>query len=162
MSAIRRDEDTDNIHSIYVDQWDWEKIISERGPQRGVSQRDRPQGLQGPEERLKNTWPSAMITSKRFFRRKSSSSPPRSWRISTRTKTPEGARGYHCPGKGRCLPHGDRRQAGKRRAPRRPCAGLRRLALKRRYHRVVSGSGPLPWSCPPWVSAWTRIPLPAS
>lgn len=28
MSAVRRDEDTDNIHSIYVDQWDWEKIIS--------------------------------------------------------------------------------------------------------------------------------------
>ena len=27
MTAIRRDEDTDNIHSIYVDQWDWEKII---------------------------------------------------------------------------------------------------------------------------------------
>lgn len=27
MSAIRRDEDVDNIHSIYVDQWDWEKII---------------------------------------------------------------------------------------------------------------------------------------
>lgn len=30
MSAIRRDEDTDNIHSIYVDQWDWEKIISKK------------------------------------------------------------------------------------------------------------------------------------
>ncbi|WP_122643384.1 aspartate--ammonia ligase [Luxibacter massiliensis] len=28
MSAIRRDEETDNIHSLYVDQWDWEKIIS--------------------------------------------------------------------------------------------------------------------------------------
>ena len=28
MSAIRRDEDTDNIHSIYVDQWDWEKVIA--------------------------------------------------------------------------------------------------------------------------------------
>ncbi len=28
MNAVRRDEDTDNIHSIYVDQWDWEKIIS--------------------------------------------------------------------------------------------------------------------------------------
>ena len=28
MSAVRRDEITDNIHSIYVDQWDWEKIIS--------------------------------------------------------------------------------------------------------------------------------------
>ena len=28
MNAIRRDEDTDNIHSIFVDQWDWEKVIS--------------------------------------------------------------------------------------------------------------------------------------
>lgn len=27
MNAIRRDEITDNIHSIYVDQWDWERII---------------------------------------------------------------------------------------------------------------------------------------
>ena len=27
MNAIRRDEETDNIHSIYVDQWDWEKVI---------------------------------------------------------------------------------------------------------------------------------------
>ncbi|MBQ8088990.1 MAG: aspartate--ammonia ligase [Clostridia bacterium] len=27
MNAIRRDESLDNIHSIYVDQWDWEKII---------------------------------------------------------------------------------------------------------------------------------------
>lgn len=28
MNAIRRDETTDNIHSIYVDQWDWERIIA--------------------------------------------------------------------------------------------------------------------------------------
>ncbi len=28
MNAIRRDEKCDNIHSIYVDQWDWEKVIS--------------------------------------------------------------------------------------------------------------------------------------
>ena len=28
MNAIRRDEEMDNIHSIYVDQWDWEKAIS--------------------------------------------------------------------------------------------------------------------------------------
>ncbi|MDO4772445.1 MAG: aspartate--ammonia ligase [Bacillota bacterium] len=27
MNAIRRDENLDNIHSVYVDQWDWEKII---------------------------------------------------------------------------------------------------------------------------------------
>lgn len=29
MNAIRRDEVMDNIHSIYVDQWDWEKVITE-------------------------------------------------------------------------------------------------------------------------------------
>ncbi|MGI6326907.1 MAG: aspartate--ammonia ligase [Saccharofermentanales bacterium] len=28
MNAIRRDEELDNIHSVYVDQWDWELIIS--------------------------------------------------------------------------------------------------------------------------------------
>ncbi|MGN0527224.1 MAG: aspartate--ammonia ligase [Acutalibacteraceae bacterium] len=28
MNAIRRDEDMDNLHSVYVDQWDWEKVIN--------------------------------------------------------------------------------------------------------------------------------------
>ena len=28
MNAIRRDEQLDNLHSVYVDQWDWEKIIT--------------------------------------------------------------------------------------------------------------------------------------
>ena len=27
MNAIRRDEELDNLHSVYVDQWDWEKVI---------------------------------------------------------------------------------------------------------------------------------------
>lgn len=27
MKAIRRDEELDNLHSCYVDQWDWEKVI---------------------------------------------------------------------------------------------------------------------------------------
>ena len=30
MNAIRRDEEVDNLHSIYVDQWDWEKVIAPR------------------------------------------------------------------------------------------------------------------------------------
>ena len=30
MNAIRRDEELDNLHSIYVDQWDWEKVIGEK------------------------------------------------------------------------------------------------------------------------------------
>lgn len=29
MNAIRRDEVCDNVHSLYVDQWDWEKVIAE-------------------------------------------------------------------------------------------------------------------------------------
>ncbi|MBO2517035.1 MAG: aspartate--ammonia ligase [Clostridiales bacterium] len=29
MNAIRRDETLDNLHSVYVDQWDWEKVITE-------------------------------------------------------------------------------------------------------------------------------------
>ena len=29
MNAIRRDEELDNLHSVYVDQWDWEKVIEE-------------------------------------------------------------------------------------------------------------------------------------
>lgn len=36
MNAIRRDEDTDNIHSIYVDQWDWERIISKNARHEGT------------------------------------------------------------------------------------------------------------------------------
>lgn len=31
MNAIRRDEELDNLHSIYVDQWDWEKVITQEG-----------------------------------------------------------------------------------------------------------------------------------
>ena len=28
MNAIRRDDDTDNLHSLFVDQWDWCRVIS--------------------------------------------------------------------------------------------------------------------------------------
>ncbi len=30
MNAIRRDEEMDNLHSVYTDQWDWEKIITRK------------------------------------------------------------------------------------------------------------------------------------
>ena len=35
MNAIRRDEELDNFHSIYVDQWDWEKIITRENRNEG-------------------------------------------------------------------------------------------------------------------------------
>ena len=34
MNAIRRDEELDNLHSVYVDQWDWEKVIRKEDPAR--------------------------------------------------------------------------------------------------------------------------------
>ena len=34
MNAIRRDEELDNLHSVYVDQWDWEKVHGPPGPER--------------------------------------------------------------------------------------------------------------------------------
>jgi len=50
MSAIRQDEETDNIHSIYVDQWDWEKINHEGRAESGDSERDRPHRIQGSSQ----------------------------------------------------------------------------------------------------------------
>lgn len=36
MNAIRRDEELDNTHSIYVDQWDWERVITKEERARGL------------------------------------------------------------------------------------------------------------------------------
>ncbi len=36
MNAIRRDEELDNLHSIYVDQWDWEKVIDRESRNEGT------------------------------------------------------------------------------------------------------------------------------
>ena len=36
MNAIRRDEELDNLHSIYVDQWDWERVITKEKPHAGI------------------------------------------------------------------------------------------------------------------------------
>ncbi len=38
MNAIRRDEELDNLHSIYVDQWDWEKVIDRESRNLGYLQ----------------------------------------------------------------------------------------------------------------------------
>ena len=42
MNAIRRDEQLDNLHSIYVDQWDWEKIIRPEERNEYTLRRSRP------------------------------------------------------------------------------------------------------------------------
>ena len=73
MSAIRRDEDTDNIHSLYVDQWDWEKVISKE--ERNMETLEYT--VRKVYVALKDTDPEDTITSNLFFRMIFSSSPLR-------------------------------------------------------------------------------------
>ena len=83
MVAIRRDEDTDNIHSIYVDQWDWEKIITHE--ERNVDTlKDVVRTVYSALKKTENTWRFSMIISKRFFRKIFSLSLLRNLRICIR------------------------------------------------------------------------------
>ena len=47
MNAIRRDEDTDNPHSLYVDQWDWEKVIEHENRTKEAPRGHREKHLRG-------------------------------------------------------------------------------------------------------------------
>ena len=65
MNAIRRDEIPDNLHSVYVDQWDWEKVIAPRGPERGLSEDHRPRHRQRhgrhPDTTLQSVFPQLSV-----------------------------------------------------------------------------------------------------
>ena len=85
MNAIRRDEELDNLHSAYVDQWDWEKIIT---------QEDR------TRDYLKQTV-NAIVRALVFSPScppcpsclaRSPSSPPRTWRIYIPSSPPRSGR----------------------------------------------------------------------
>ena len=39
MNAIRKDEELDNLHSLYVDQWDWELVINKEDRTKETLQR---------------------------------------------------------------------------------------------------------------------------
>ena len=61
MNAIRRDEELDNLHSIYVDQWDWEKIIRRKDRTLAFLQRtaqDIVDAICDTSERLNREFPS--------------------------------------------------------------------------------------------------------
>ena len=60
MNAIRRDEVLDNLHSVYVDQWDWEKIITAGTRNTGTLKQTVRQIIQAVKEtqdRLAETFP---------------------------------------------------------------------------------------------------------
>ena len=75
MNAIRRDEDTDNIHSIYVDQWDWEKVIRKEERTRKTL-----------EDAVRAVYKTLKITEDYMTR--SCLSQPRSWRTVIRRWRP--------------------------------------------------------------------------
>ena len=81
MVAIRRDEDLDNIHSVYVDQWDWEKIISKEER----SMETLKETVRTIYSVLRKTEKYSMTTSRRSFQRISSLSQLRSFLTCIRT-----------------------------------------------------------------------------
>ena len=82
MNAIRRDEALDNIHSIYVDQWDWEKIITRENRNLDFLMlivRAIVGAICDTNDRLHVRFPQLRTK----LSRRSPSSPRRSWRICT-------------------------------------------------------------------------------
>ncbi len=62
MNAIRRDESTDNIHSIFVDQWDWEKIIHKEDRNLDYLKETVRTVYKCLRKKQNSIWPSSMIT----------------------------------------------------------------------------------------------------
>ncbi len=90
MIAIRRDEDIDNIHSIYVDQWDWEKVITkeERTMETLIN---TVRSIYSVLRKQKNTGEYSTTTLKKSFPKKSPLLPHRSLRICIPTTLPRNA-----------------------------------------------------------------------
>ena len=81
MRAVRKDYFLDHDHSVYVDQWDWEKVITQAERNLGLSQAHRPGDLARPARRRSarpGRLPAApRPTATRTCPRRSSSSTPR-------------------------------------------------------------------------------------
>lgn len=83
MNAIRRDEELDNLHSCYVDQWDWEKVITKE--QRTVETLEDTvrtifKIIKHMEHEVWYKYPQAVNACQMIF----SLSPPRNWRTCIR------------------------------------------------------------------------------
>ena len=81
MNAIRRDEDLDNLHSVYVDQWDWEKVITKEQRTEAYLR----ETVTTIYNAIKNLGDYTAISRPRF-RTRSFLSRRRSWRICIRTR----------------------------------------------------------------------------
>ena len=115
MNAIRRDEDLDNLHSAYVDQWDWEKIITAEDRNLDYLKntvRAIVGALRDTQAFLRSVFPQLSVLPELPGEVTFGGPVPRLHR--------QGAGERLCPGASRLLPHRHRRQAALRQAPRRP------------------------------------------
>lgn len=132
MNAIRRDEELDNLHSVYVDQWDWEKVIREEDRNEAYLKnvvRSIVSAVCATEMNLHAMFPQlqdlplhtpnvTFITTQELEDRYPDLTPKE------RERFRQGKR-HHFPDEDRC-------PAEERQAPRWPCARLRRLGPERR------------------------------
>ena len=93
MNAIRRDEELDNLHSAYVDQWDWEKIITQEDRTRDYLK----QTVNAIVRALVDTqsFPALrfpQLSACPSCLARSPSSPPRTWRIYIPSSPPRSGR----------------------------------------------------------------------
>ena len=94
MNAIRRDEVPDNLHSIYVDQWDWEKVIAPRDRTEAYLH-ETVQSIVDAMADTQKTPPGRLPPAVRAAPGEpetSPSSPPRSWRTPTPPSPPSSGR----------------------------------------------------------------------
>ena len=118
MNAIRRDEEVDNLHSVYVDQWDWEKVITRED--RDVSYlkrtvRDIVGAVCETNDALGVAFPSlhTKLDRGRVLHHHTGARGPVSRQV------PQGARERDPPRAPQRVSHADRRQAEVRQAARR-------------------------------------------
>ena len=143
MNAIRRDEELDNLHSVYVDQWDWEKVIAPRD--RTVDYlketvRTIVKAMAETQATLRSVFPQLtalpLLDSGGVLCHHPGAGGPLA------RPHPQGAGGRLGEGPPHHLPHGHRRRPQVGQAPRRPGPRLRRLDPQRRYPGVEQRAGP--------------------
>ncbi len=108
MNAIRRDEELDNLHSIYVDQWDWEKVIKK--------EERTDEYLEETVTALYNALKNLNDYVNRLYTDLATDLPNEIFFITSQElenmypdKTPKGERGRHSQGKESCVHKEDRR-----------------------------------------------------
>ena len=125
MNAIRRDETTDNIHSIFVDQWDWEKIIDKKDRNLETLKATVCDVYKDAAQNGNGTWRSSMITIEEILPREIFFITTQELADMFPDNTPKEREYFITKAKGAvCIMQiGDKLE--KRRAPRRPCTRLR-------------------------------------